>query len=315
VEFELFHRPDFVAVLESVYDLEDVPGLSRILDGETPFLRSRKPFKGGAVFSLPLGFYQTADYFRRRWRGDEWPRLQAWAREHRANVTFTTVGALNLEPAVLRARNPVLALGGDPAAGYSRNLRLNLRKEWNKAQRHGVVVEASLDRADLRAFYRLLATQYVREHRMLFQPYALFERLLGPEGPGRLVVARHGGRVAAGLYLLADGAVLHYNWGARGTVENVSLGTLLLDHAVRAAQAEGFEAFDFGSTPLSDTALLDYKMRWGCTDHPVLRHYTTAAPMELDLNASFTGPRALYARLPVGLAMRIMPGVVPWLVS
>jgi hypothetical protein len=72
---------------------------------------------------------------------------------------------------------------------------------------------------------------------------------------------------------------------------------------------------DFGSTPLSDTALFDFKMRWGCENLPVYRYCTTTAPMHLDLNASFSGPRRLYAHLPVSFAMRLMPLVVPWLVS
>ena len=317
MEFELYYSAPFAEILNEVYDLEEVPGLSRDPALGIPFFRSRKPFKRGTIFNLPLGFCQSADYFKARWHGSEWPRIKAYAAEHAVNITLTTIGELGIDRGFHSADNPVLflAAGADPRAGYSSNLRTNLRKEWNKAGRHGIEIVESREPADLRAFYRVLATQYVREHRMVFQPYSLLRKLLGPEGWGRLLVARHRGSIVGGMFLIADGRVLHYNWGARGRIENVSIGTLLIDHTIEYAHDAGYAAFDFGATPLSDADLLAFKMRWGCTNLPVQRYYTTQAPRHVDLNASFAWPRKAYSKLPVGLAERLMPVVVPWLAS
>jgi hypothetical protein len=109
--------------------------------------------------------------------------------------------------------------------------------------------------------------------------------------------------------------VLHYNWGARTQFANVSLGTLLIDFAVRHAQSLGCVAFDFGSTPLSDRHLLDFKLRWGCDNLPVFKYFTSQRPAHIDLNTSFSAARKVYSALPVRWAAALMPAVVPWLVS
>ncbi|MBP8100868.1 MAG: GNAT family N-acetyltransferase [Burkholderiaceae bacterium] len=315
MKFAIFDHPVFVQALCETYRMQELAALDPAAPGYLPFYRSRLPFKRKQAFALPFTFYRTADDLRERWRGDQWAQVCAYSRRQGINITLQTVGELGLGEGSHSADNPVLSLGdGDVAAGYSRNLRSNLKKEWNKCHRLGVRVAFSDDEADLRQFYRVLATQYVREHRMVFQPYALYCRLLQAPLTGKLLVARTPeGQVVGGLILIADQGVLHYCWGARSQQANLAIGTVLIDHAIRFAKQAGFTHFDFGSTPASDHALLDFKLRWGADKLPVWRYHTLQLPADIDLNSSYSGPRRWFSKLPVPVAERLMPHVVPWL--
>lgn len=312
----LFDAEPFLDTISTVYALRRVELLRRDEPGYIPFFCSSRPFRGGVVFSLPFGFYRPAAYFEQHWQAGQWQHIQAWSRTSGRNVTVTTLGRANLGDGIHCANNPLLSLAetDDPARGYSSNLRSNLRKETNKCQRHRVELAVSRDEADLLAFYDVLARQYVREHRMVFNPLALYRRFFDlPES--LLVVAKQGGRVVGGMFLMADGSTLRYHWGARAAVENVSVGMVLIDFAIRLAKARGFAVFDFGSTPLSDHHLFDFKMRWGCTNMPVFKQFTLRQPAQVDLNTSFGLARRVFSHLPVGVAKALMPAVVPWLVS
>ena len=312
----LFETESFLDIIASVYALRRVDLLDRGEPGYVPFFASVLPFRSGSIFNLPFGFNQPADYFEKRWQTGEWQRIGALSRKTGRNVTVSTLGPAPLGDGLHCANNPVLGLRSmdDPAHNYSANLRSNLRKERNKCQRLGIEIAISSDEADLLAFYQILARQYVREHRMVFNPVSLYRRLF-TRPDSLLVVAKQAGKVVGGMFLLADGNTLRYHWGARGSVENVSVGTVLIDFAIRLAQSRGFAVFDFGSTPLSDRHLFDFKMRWGCTNLQVFKYYTLRAPEQVDLNASFLLARRLFSHLPIGVAQALMPWVVPWLVN
>lgn len=316
MRFELYRTQLFLNIVKDLYDLREVQVLSAKSSIYLPFFCSRKPFRKKTVFSLPFGFYQTSDHLRQHWQGGEWEEVRKYGVQNNVDVTLTTVGELDIDKGVCCAYNPVLILDDvdDPSEKYSSNLRSNLHKEWNKCVRHGVEVGFVKDENEFRQFYKVMATQYVREHRMVFQPYELFRRFMD-NGMAQLVVARQGLRVVGGMLLLMDGGVLHYNWGARARVGNVSVGTLLIDFMVRHAKAQGYSFFDFGSTPISDSHLLDFKMRWGCINLPVFKYFTGDMPKLIDLNASYGLARRLYSLLPVRVATALMPRMVPWLVS
>jgi hypothetical protein len=314
MRFSIFDHPVFVQALCDAYCMQELAVLDPAAPGYLPFYCSRLPFKRSHAFALPFTFYRTADDVRERWHADEWAQVQAYSRRQGINVTLNTIGDAGLGEGSHCADNPVLRLGGDVAGGYSRNLRSNLKKEWNKCHRLGIRVDFSNDEADLRQFYRVLATQYVREHRMVFQPYALFRRLLQAPLTGQLLVARTPeGQVAGGMIVTADQEVLHYTWGARSHQANLSIGTVLIDHAIAHATQAGFSWFDFGSTPLSDRPLLDFKLRWGAARLPVWRCHTLYRPADIDLSSSYVRPRRWFSKLPVPLAERLMPHLVPWL--
>lgn len=317
MKFQLFDSEPFLRVMEAVYDLARVEVLPHGSEGGFPFFRSNKPFRGNQLFALPFGYYRTAQDLRERWRSGQWQEVRRYSLERGCNITMTILGDAPIDGGVHGANNPVLALAAGQPIGdsYSRNLRLNLKKEWNKCQRHGIRIDFSDRDDDLRAFYRVLATQYVREHHMVFQPLTLYRRLLRLHDVAKLLVAKsdeHG--VIGGLFMLSDGPVLHYNWGARAQVSNVSVGTLLIDHAIRHAAQAGYQYFDFGSTALSDHNLLDFKLKWGCENIPVYRYHTLSRPADVDLGSSYAGARRLFSRMPVRAAAALMPFVIPWLI-
>jgi hypothetical protein len=316
MNFNLFYSRPFVDVIKAVYDLQEAPVLRQEEVGYVPFLRSNKFLKRKLVFNLPFNFYQTADFLRQHWRDNQWKRVKAYAAKHEINITLTTVGDLGLETGMHSAYNSILDLSNvtDPTEKYSRNLKANLRKEWNKCLKHGVELSFSQDEKDLRAFYDVLAAQYVREHQMVFQPFLLYKLLLASRSAA-LVVAKERGNLVGGMFLLMDGEVIHYNWGARARVANISIGTLMVDYAIQSAKSQGYASFDFGSSPRSDSHLLSFKTRWGCDTFPVYKYWTTVAPTQVDLNASFLRARKIYSHLPVRVASALMPIVVPWLVS
>jgi hypothetical protein len=317
LNFRLFAAAPFLEVLARVYDLAPVAVLDPAAPGWLPFFASNKPFRRRPVFALPFGYHFAAADIHERWQAGQWDLVRRFSREHARNVRLTTVGEAGLGEGVQVAHNPVLRLrgAGEIEALYSRNLRSNLKKEVNKCARLGVQLEFTQAEQDLRSFYRVLATQYVREHRMVFQPLPLLRQLMRPGTGGRLLVARDASRrVIGGMFMLEDGEVLHYNWGARSRLANLSVGTVLIDHAIRHAKAAGCSHFDFGSTALSDQDLLDFKLRWGCENLPVMAYHTLHAPAPIDLASSHPGARRWFARLPVPVAETLMPRLVPWLI-
>jgi GNAT superfamily N-acetyltransferase len=316
MKFSLFYSAPFLAVLKKVYDLREIPVLDPEQDGYVPFLSSNKPLKQSLIFNLPFNFYQTAEYLRSCWQGHEWSKIKEHAKKQRKNITITTVGDAGIDRGDLFAFNSILDLSdvSEPAEKYSRNLAANLRTEWNKCHKYGITIGASRAEIDLQSFYRVLSRQYVREHRMVFQPFALYKSLLAL-GVGTLIVAKQDDQLVGGMFLLADGEVLHYSWGARSRIKNVSIGTVLVDYAIRYAKAQGHTMFDFGSTPLSDGHLLDFKARWGSSKYPVFKYYTIESPSQIDLGSSYQLARRLYSCVPIRVAASLMPAVVPWLVS
>lgn len=316
MNFGLFYSAPFISIIKKIYDLREVAVLDFAQPGYVPFFCSNKPFKQSLIFNLPFNFYQTAEYLQARWRSHEWTQVKAHAKAHRKNITITTVGDAGIDRGNLFAFNSILDLSdiSEPQEKYSRNLSANLRTEWNKCHKHGVTIEFSRAESDLRSFYSVLANQYVREHQMVFQPFGLYWALLA-SGAAALIVARQEGVLVGGMFLLADGDVLHYSWGARSRIDNVSIGTVLVDYALRYAKAQGYTKFDFGSTPLSDANLLDFKSRWGSRKYPVFKYFTTEAPSSIDLSSSYLLARKLYSHVPIRMATSLMPSVVPWLVS
>jgi len=315
--FQAYRTSQFLELLEQLYDLERVAVLphhgSR---DDAVFFRSRKALRGKDAFFLPFQFYASlpkdlsAEGF--------FNCMNDWSASTGFNLTLSCLEDYPAGRPTVVANNPILHLPGDEETlyrGFSRNLRSSLRRNANKAARLGIDFRHSTDEKDLHDFYHgVLAPQYVRKHRMVFHPYALYRSLL-LNGMASLSVARHGGRVIGALVLIRDQGGLHYAWGASEAPGQVAVGALLLHFSLLDALRLGVDWFDFGSTPLSDNALLEFKMRWGCVAHPVRRYHTLHAPREIDLSSSFALPRRVYALLPPSWACRLMPRVIPWLVS
>jgi hypothetical protein len=154
----------------------------------------------------------------------------------------------------------------------------NLRRDVKKAQRLGVSVrEGGPD--DLRRFYHLYL-KTARRHRELprtMRQFTVSQRLLGPRGVFKLMVAEYDGRVVAG-------GVFHF---FRDTVEvlcnssddrylHLRPNHALYSQVIGSAITRGFQSFDFGVAQ-PGSSLADFKRRW--TAEPVPRfHYNYPGP-------------------------------------
>lgn len=312
MRFPVYSSDAFVAILADVYRLKSLP-LSRDLG--MPLL-APAGLKCRSAFMLPFGFYQTAEYLLGSEIERKWSEIKRYYDVSGVNVSLASIGRLPLDKERHVANNPVLDLSAyDPDLSFcSKNHRQNVRTARNKAVRHDVTISASSSLSDLQDFYGVLAKQYVKHHKMVFQPYSLYEKLFR-SGVGELFVAKQDGRVVGGMFCIRDEDVYHYNWGARSPVFNLDIGTSLIDYAIGQAATRGFRFFDFGSTPLSDAELYGYKMKWGCDIHPVYKYYSMEVRQEVDLNQSYRLLRELYSKTPVWLAKRAMPALVPFLVQ
>lgn len=317
MNFDVFYSPDFLEIIKRVYKLKDGRQHEQAsLLGKFPLLTSRLPFKSTLAFNLPFGFYQTSRCIQQLVTKDDWVGICEYSRLINVNISFSSVGELPFGLGIHFANNPILNLteSRDPFDRYSKNHRQNIRKERNKSANYEVTVSFTESKDDLFQFYDVMANQYVRDHKMIFQPFDLFSELL-LSGIGKLLVAKHGDEVLGGLFCIFDGEVFHYNWGARKQFKNLNVGTLLIDYAVTYAHQAGYKYFDFGSTPLSDDYLFQFKMKWGCENHRVYKYFTKKVLPQTDLNNSFIRARNVYSKFPPKIAQRMMSFVVPWFVS
>lgn len=317
MNFDVFYSPAFIGIIKQVYKLKGVHlPLERGHLGEFPVLVSRLPFKSKLGFNLPFGFYQTSAGIQHFVTRNDWIDICEYSKQIDLNISLASVGELPFGNGIHFANNPVLDLkeGGEPFDRYSKNHRQNIRNERNKSSGYGVAVSFTESKDDLLQFYDVMANQYVKDHMMVFQPFGLFSSL-SLSGIGKLLVAKHGDEVLGGMFCISDGEVFHYNWGVRKQFKNLNIGTLLIDYGVTYAHSSGYKYFDFGSTPLSDDHLYQFKMKWGCVNHCVYKYFTKKEVPQTDLNNSFLKARNLYSKIPPKLAQRMMPFVVPWLVS
>lgn len=311
MKFDLYFSSAFIEVLTSVYKLRLLPVAKQL---GFPVFKSRLTPRQSA-FVLPFGFYQTSECFSSLGVESMWATIRDFSCESKINISLNSIGEIYIDSGSHIANNPILDLSliNENLTCFSKNHRQNIRKERNKALRNEIVINSSIDVEELRGFYDVLAKQYVEDHRMVFQPFSLYSQLL-LRGFARLIVAKKNGSVVGGMFCLQDGDVLHYNWGARTACANVNIGTLLIDYAVRSAAADGYKYFDFGSTPLTDDDLFNYKMKWGCENHKVYKYCSLRTIKEIDLNESYGPLRSLYSKTPVSIAKAAMPLVVPLLV-
>ena len=130
-----------------------------------------------------------------------------------------------------------------------------------------------------------------------------------------LFIAKYNNKVVGGLCCIKDEKIYHYNWGATLNINNIALGTLLIDFAIDYAYSKGYEMFDFGSTSLSDKNLLNFKLKWGSNNYNVYQYYTFKKPSQVDLNNSYLFFRNIYSKFPKPFLRWLMPKIIPYLVQ
>jgi CelD/BcsL family acetyltransferase involved in cellulose biosynthesis len=180
-----------------------------------------------------------------------------------------------------------------------------------------IVIRSAGGEADVDRFHRLLTREYLRKHRTLPLPAALFLRAweaFAPDGGVELLLLDLDGRLAAGAYLFRAGTREIYQWGAYDLgLAGCNPLALLLDEAMRRALAAGRATFDLGLTARSHEGLRFFKSRWGAVERPLTWYYLLSRGERLpdvSYDRSFAMARRLIAVFPAGLARALPPRLI-----
>ena len=199
---------------------------------------------------------------------------------------------------------------------FTSNLRSNLKRVKNKAKREDVKIERTISEKDLHFFYHnIMAPQYVKEHRMIFQPFSLFRALIQDLKIADLYIAKVKGVISGGAIIINDGIVRHYNWGSTIKQSALPIGLLLIYESMRESIKKGFSYYDLGSTPLSHNGLLAFKRRFGSKDYSVYEYSTLRKSVPTDLHSDRKFQRKIFSLINPRIATCIMPFLVPWLIK
>lgn len=314
----------FVEVLERVYQIErchSIVGASKSSTG-VPAFKINTMLSGHKVSSMPFNFYPPlsgqknaqaavcqlisiakeagSKYYVEYKTQDLLP--QTFVEEHAlAKIPFSVTSELILQGSMNEQR---------------RLYKNRHRTKVNRALRNeeGFEISTANDSKSLREWYDLLVRLYRDKHRMICQPFKLFQNLLQLKDCATLLIVKHNGEIIGGLFLLHDKNRWDYSWGAmKSGYEKTGANTLLLDSAIGHALNAGAKRFGFGSSSPSDEKLMFFKQRWGCEERMVYAYYWNHNPRPIDLNQNFGLARRVYSLLPIWM-LKVVPNyIVPHL--
>lgn len=147
-------------------------------------------------------------------------------------------------------------------AGYASMTRRQIRR----SEARGVGFRISTDRADLARFHELHVHVRKSRHRLLAQPYSLFEaiadRFFGHDA-GWMVLGEIDGRVEGGCLVLRSGDRLHYKFSVSSPLARTSgLSHAAIHETMRLCRELGVDGLDLGRSDLSDAGLIEFKRRF-----------------------------------------------------
>jgi len=317
INFKVYQQSVFLRIIEKVYKLERVDVFEsnfRSLGRLTTFYRPKYGLSKRIIFNMPFNFYYSP-LLPEDTERNFFFLLEEFSRKNRVNIIIKSLRTYHYGKKVVAAYNPIVFLDNNYRSRYSKNLVKNIKRNRNKAKRHGIEICKAKYEQELEDFYvHVLSFVYIKKHKMVFQPLELFLSLF-KENLMDVFIARLDGKVVGGICCIRDFPIYHYNWGASLNISNIAIGTLLIDHAMDYAYLNGYKFFDMGSTPLSDKELLKFKLRWGAENFPVYYYFTMMKPILIDLNSSYKLARYIYSKLPQSLIRWVMPRIVPYLVQ
>lgn len=152
-----------------------------------------------------------------------------------------------------------------------------IQRKIRRAEREGLVAEAGRSDALLHSFYQLLL---LTRRRLGVPPHPLswFRSLIETFGDLlEISVASRDGKPVASILTLRFKDILVYKYGCSDAHYN-RLGGIpfLFWRAIRQANSLGLRELDFGRSDLTDTGLIAFKDRWGCT-RIALRYWRSPA--------------------------------------
>ncbi len=141
-----------------------------------------------------------------------------------------------------------------------------VQRAIRKAERSGLELREGRNRADLLEFYEL----HMKTRKKLgvpFQPLRFFETLwqiFSLDKRASLLLTQKDGMTIAAILLLKFKATTYYKFAASDRrFLHLRPNHLLIWEALRRAQSQECQAFDFGRASLEEGGLIDFKRRWG----------------------------------------------------
>lgn len=318
-DFEKYKSQKLKDILCECYKIKEVKVFSdNRFENITPFYQSTLPFKKKLIFNAPFQYYYSPQL--NNIEEDFFNGLEDYSKKNGKNILVKSFYEYQYKNRIQIALNSTLRLDYEDynkyIASLSKNFRQNLRTAANKVSKEQFTLKFIDTDKELKDFYVKLSRLYIKKHKMVFQPFKLYEKFYKAGIAKYLIFKNEEGEVIACIVLIRDGKLMHYNWGITDVrYYKFSLNSLLIDELIKYCFKHDIEAIDFGSTPESDKDLLFFKEKWGCSHSPVYEYYTAQKPNAIDLNNSYLAMRNLYSLLPPSLIRPGMPFIIPWLVS
>lgn len=206
------------------------------------------------------------------------PLLAAYRRDARHRVLFTELRNL----ADTAPWRPALEAGGfayeehlnflidlaRPPEAIWAGIRSNARRNIQKAQREGVVIEEATDPAQVPEAYAILRGVY-RRLQVPLADQALFQAafdILQPAGLFKIMLARVEGRAIGVMTLLLHaGTIIYWYTGVDKAYSACRANDLLVWHALEWGSRNGYHTFDFGGAgkPAEEYGVRDFKAKFG----------------------------------------------------
>lgn len=319
-----FHTLEWRNIIAEVYGFLPVYLIALKTDGEVsgimPSFLTKSHFFGKKIVSTPFNFYNGPLFHDVEAGRALIDSLTEIAKEKGAKyIELKTLKPLDekLEAGLVKREHYYISglkLEDDVETAYQKKHRKNMRTILRNAEKNGISVHATRNVDDLASFYDLMVKEYRDKHLMIPQPYSLFSLLmsnLAPKGMAKLLVAKQEEKVIGGMFLLLYRDKAIYAWGSTDeSSSRYSVSSLLVDHAIKDCQSQGFKSFDFGVTSPYQENLLFFKSRWGACHIRLSSYYKLInckkAP-EMDYYKSYLNLRRPFRYLPLWLIKSISP--------
>ncbi len=194
------------------------------------------------------------------------------------------------------------------------NLHSSTRRNIKKARKHSLTIRQGVNTDDFNAFYQLILE--TRRHQGVpAYPARLFAELQQMPQAHLYLTCRQE-QVLAGIVVFCYEKSVIYAYGA--SVKNPDMlrmrpNDLLFWHVITKMKTQGYEIFDFGTSPISNSNLLRYKENWGCQSKKIGYAYWLNTAEHLSVvqrdSAKMRFASAVIRRMPLWI-LRLVSGFV-----
>jgi len=329
-EQSYLNHPALVKIIEDVYK---VKRLHNVIEHENisigiPAFYVNSLFSGRKITSMPFNFYPPLIGSDNNDVAMESLIRQAKSMGGKCYVEFKSFSDISPEfrhlydiQTIQPSRVSLLTLEGEyeeQRKKYQKRFSQKLSTHWKKSVEMNIKIESARTFEELKEWYMILLKLYRDKHKMIAQPFRLFEKLImihEEQDFSDLLIAKIQDNIIGGIVILKDKMIWEYSWGA--TLEkynHLGVNKLLLDYAIQKAILARARIFGFGSSSPTDKNLRFFKSRWGSEEHTIYYHYWNYTPKEIDLNSSYLTVRNLYSKLPLFILAHLPNLIIPHLV-